>query len=158
MPSRQNLAGANARFGASPSMPVPQNALVKFVRNAPPCLRWFRSDLTRTHEYVATTTTRYWVIELNTLPTTIVFHKTTYWIIQLTTYSIIPNTHISDSVLLLWTIFYYVIFVFMLHISFFFFFCRSCSCANFSFWLGYISYFYSFRSRMYSSSSPQTNK
>ena len=59
LPPRQNLAGANARFGASPSMPVPQNALVKFVRNAPPCLRWFRSDLTRTHEYVATRTTRY---------------------------------------------------------------------------------------------------
>jgi hypothetical protein len=39
----------NARFGASPSMPVPQNALVKFVRNAPPCLRWFRSDLTLEH-------------------------------------------------------------------------------------------------------------
>ena len=49
MPSRQNLAGANARFGASPSMPVPQNALVKFVRNAPPCLRWFPSDLTPEH-------------------------------------------------------------------------------------------------------------
>ena len=25
---------------------VPQNALIKFVRNAPPSMRWFRSDLT----------------------------------------------------------------------------------------------------------------
>ena len=25
---------------------VPQNALIKFVRNAPPSLRWFRSYLT----------------------------------------------------------------------------------------------------------------
>merc|ERR1712224_315253 len=26
---------------------IPQNALIKFVRNAPPSLRWFRSDLTK---------------------------------------------------------------------------------------------------------------
>merc|ERR1712232_176348 len=26
---------------------LPQNALIKFVRNAPPSLRWFRSDLTK---------------------------------------------------------------------------------------------------------------
>ena len=26
---------------------VPQNALIKFVRNAPPSLRWFRSDLSK---------------------------------------------------------------------------------------------------------------
>jgi hypothetical protein len=25
---------------------IPQNALIKFVRNAPPTLRWFRSDFT----------------------------------------------------------------------------------------------------------------
>ena len=26
---------------------IPQDALIKFVRNAPPTLKWFRSDLTK---------------------------------------------------------------------------------------------------------------
>jgi hypothetical protein len=33
------------KYDSSPKI-IPQNALIKFVRNAPPSLRWFRSDLT----------------------------------------------------------------------------------------------------------------
>ena len=32
--------------GRPPRTCIPQNALIKFIRNAPPSLRWFRSDLT----------------------------------------------------------------------------------------------------------------
>ena len=33
-------------YGSPPRTCIPQNALIKFIRNAPPSLRWFRSDLT----------------------------------------------------------------------------------------------------------------
>ena len=33
-------------YGSPPPTSIPQNALIKFIRNAPPSLRWFRSDLT----------------------------------------------------------------------------------------------------------------
>ena len=41
----------NAKYVTDPNAPpppaiMPRNALIKFVRNAPPTLHWFRSDLT----------------------------------------------------------------------------------------------------------------
>ena len=35
------------RYTHSGNVPVAQNALIKFIRHAPPSLRWFRSDLTQ---------------------------------------------------------------------------------------------------------------
>ena len=35
------------RYTHSGRVPVAQNALIKFIRHAPPSLRWFRSDLTQ---------------------------------------------------------------------------------------------------------------
>merc|ERR1712032_836555 len=43
----------NARFvgsnGRAVAASVPQHMLIKFIRNAPPTLKWFRSDLSKTN-------------------------------------------------------------------------------------------------------------
>ena len=46
----ERISIQNARyyeFLCSEIVPFPQNALIKFIRHAPPSLRWFRSDLTQ---------------------------------------------------------------------------------------------------------------
>merc|ERR1711971_1289145 len=43
--SIRNAKYSNAYIGSERI--IPQDALIKFVRNAPPTLKWFRSDLTK---------------------------------------------------------------------------------------------------------------
>ena len=46
----ERISIKNARYSEflrSEIVPFPQNALIKFIRHAPPSLRWFRSDLTQ---------------------------------------------------------------------------------------------------------------
>ena len=44
--SIRNASWEDAGYRSPPPTCIPQNALIKFIRNAPPSLRWFRSDLT----------------------------------------------------------------------------------------------------------------
>jgi len=45
---RVSIRNARVRIFGEPSVPIPQAALIKFVRRIP-TLRWFRSDLSKEH-------------------------------------------------------------------------------------------------------------